>query len=213
MLNADTGGHSHFNPMKRLPKKSKTPGIRHIGFAHLVAVITGLSPKRHMEYPEDLLNSLCSEGQSLILTRPRENDDVVWDHGQHVDERRDYFWPFAVNGDDLFVPPYKRHFHMTRKEVLEWDRATTTIPKFSMPYLVTMLKGTDHGVRAIVEGNDDVVVVFQVEADDFLTWTRECRRVQKLLKSQKIDSGKFLLHNLIPISDTPSTPGALIYLA
>ncbi len=213
MLDADTGGPSLFPTMKRLPKKSKTPGIRHIGFAHLVAVITGLSPKRLMDYPEDLLNSLCSKGQSLILTRPRENDDVVWDHGQPVDERRDYFWPFAVNGDDLFVPRFKRHFHMTRKEVLEWDRATTTIPKFSMPYLVTMLKGTDHGVRAIVEGNDDVVVVFQVEADDFLTWTRECRRVQKLLKSQKIDSGKFLLHNLIPISDTPSTPGALIYLA
>lgn len=199
--------------MKRLPKKSKSPTIRHTGFAHQVAVITGLSPKRHMEYPEDLLNSLCSEGQSLILTRPRENDDITWKHGEPIDQRRDYIWPFPVKATKLFVPRFKRHFHMTRKEVLEWDRATATIDKHSMPYLVTMLKGVDHGVRAIVEGNDNVVVVFQVEADDFLTWARECRRLKKILESRKIKSGKFLLHNLIPISDTPATPGALIYLA
>lgn len=198
---------------KRLPKRSKTPPIRLPDFAHQVAEIAALSPKPLVNYPEDLLNSLSSQGQSLILTRPRENDDVVWNHGQPLGERRDHAWQFSVNADALFIQPHQRHYRMTRHEVLEWDRATATVAKHSMAALVTMLKGTDHGVRAIVEGDDEVVVVFQVEAADFLTWTRECGRVKKVLEAQNVESGKFLLHYLIPISNRPASLGALIYLA
>lgn len=149
----------------------------------------------------------------MIQTRPRQNDDVLWGHGQPVDIQRDFIVQFPVNAEELLVPPHKRHYHMTRHEVKAWDRATVTINKHSMPRLVYMLKTPEHGVRAIVEGNDEFVVVFRVDADDFVTWQRECRRLKKMLESQKIESGKFLLHNLIPISDMPATPGALIYLA
>lgn len=183
------------------------------GFAHLCSMVSALSPRRLFNFPEDLLNSLSSKGESMIQTRPRQNNDVLCLHGQPVDIQRDFIWQFPVKADELFVPRFKRHYRMTRDEVKAWDRATVPINKHTMSRLINMLKTPDHDVRAIVEGDDEFVVVFRVEADDFTSWQRECRRLKKLLESKGIASGKFLLHNLIPISDMPATPGALIYLA
>lgn len=149
----------------------------------------------------------------MIQTRPRQNDDLLWDHGQPVDIQRDFIWQFPVNAEELFIPRFKRHYRMTRHEVKAWDRATVPINKHTMSGLIKLLKTLGHGVRAIVEGHDEFVAVFRVDADDFTSWQRECRRLKKLLESKKIGCGKFLLHNLIPISDMPATPGALIYLA
>lgn len=160
-----------------------------------------------------LFRSLCKAGQSLILSRHRQNDDVVWTADEQLQGWRHFFWPFAVDKSKLFVPRYKRHYRMTRYEVLQWDRVAVSIPLGSIPSLVKLLKADDSGIRAVVEAHDGVHVIFKVEAADYATWARECRGLQSTLAANKIEHGRFSLHNLVPISRNSVGHGAVLFLA
>lgn len=176
--------------------------------------IIELSRKKGLKDPVDyLFRSLCNAGQSLILTRHRQNNDVLWTPGEVLQGWRDFFWPFAVDKNKLFVPPYKRHFRMTRYEVLQWNCAVVPIPLTGIPSLVKLMEADDPGVHAVVEAHDGVVVIFAVEAADFVTWTRECRRIKNMLASNRVKHGAFSLHNLAPISRNSKGHGAVLYLA
>lgn len=147
------------------------------------------------------------------MSRHRQNDDVVWTRGQALQGWRDFFWPFAVDSRKLFVPRNKRHFRMTRYEVLRWDRAAVSVPIGSIPSLVKLLKTDDHGIHAIVEAHDGVVVIFKVDAADYVTWAQECRGLKNTMAANKIEHGRFSLHNLVPISRKTVGHGAVLFLA
>jgi len=161
----------------------------------------------------DLFEAMTSNVGNLILTKPRKNDDVVWTPGKELQGWRGNVWPLPVAETNLVVPPHKRHYRMTRHDVLRWDCAAVMVPDGCVGHLVRFLKKGGGAVLAVVAADDGVCVVFRIHATDYETWQRCCRALERGLPLEGIAVSKISLQTLVPISRESRGRGALLYLA
>ncbi len=162
----------------------------------------------------DLLETLASPKQSLVIVQPGKRDDVIWTSGEKkVSKWRNGFWPFPVDASKLVVPPHKRHFQLTSEEVLTWDRVAVMVPDSNVQALVRFLRKAGGGLTLIVAANDGVCVIFRIEASDYESWLHVCRLLHKSLAEAGVHADRISLRTLVPISRESRGRGALLFLA
>jgi hypothetical protein len=162
---------------------------------------------------DDLFRSLARMGQSVVLKRLHKRGDSVWAWFEEPEVWRNSFWPFPVNGADLFVRRDGSHYHLTRAQVLNWDRVAIFVDDRYIPHLVKLVRDSAYFFRAVVAAKGGVMVICRVDAQDFVTWQNGCRKLKAWLISHHVGVGRISMHTLVPISRESRGPGALIYLA
>lgn len=159
----------------------------------------------------DLLEALGGMG-SLILSDPKEKDDVVFNAGEPLKGFRKGAWPLSVDPSKLIVPPHKRHYRRTRDDVLFFNRVAFMVPDSNVPALVRVLKEFKT-VVAVTAAEGGVCVVLSTSCDNYEEWQQWCKRLEADLSARGVHSEKISLHTLVPISQDSMGVGAVLFLA
>lgn len=195
-------------------EKEFDSALKDTGFSRDFAEVINRSPQRidAVTY-ESLLDSLAKENQALVLMRPHQKGDVVWQGKGTAREWRDYVRPMPVRAHMLQVPPRRIHYRVTRDEIAVWQQAATFIPTSSLEALMRFRDKDIDRIRAIVADRNGVVVIFNVVAHDYQSWRKSTMKLWDVLTANGVAAKRFTLGRIVPISRESRGRGAVLYLA